>query len=77
MLIGVPKEIKNNEYRVGLTPSSVHELIHHNHSILVESAAGHGIGMTDEDYRPGVDGTRGQTFPRAAGGIHRCRTVGS
>ena len=51
MLIGVPKEIKNNEYRVGLTPSSAHELIHHDHRVLVESTAGHGIGMTDEDYR--------------------------
>ena len=51
MLIGVPKEIKNNEYRVGLTPSSAHELVHYNHRVLVESTAGHGIGMTDEDYR--------------------------
>jgi len=51
MLIGVPKEIKNNEYRVGLTPSSVHELVHHNHRVLVESGAGHGIVMTDDDYR--------------------------
>ena len=51
MLIGVPKEIKNNEYRVGLTPSSAHELVHHDHRVLVESTAGHGIGMTDEDYR--------------------------
>ena len=51
MLIGVPREIKNHEYRVGLTPSSVQELHHYNHEILVETAAGHGIGMTDEDYR--------------------------
>lgn len=51
MLIGVPREIKNNEYRVGLTPSSVHELVHHKHRVLVESTAGYGIGMTDDDYR--------------------------
>lgn len=51
MLIGVPKEIKNHEYRVGLTPSSVRELVHHNHRVLVESGAGDGIGMTDDDYR--------------------------
>ena len=51
MLIGVPKEIKNNEYRVGLTPSSVHELVHYNHRVLVQSTAGYGIGMTDDDYR--------------------------
>jgi alanine dehydrogenase len=51
MLIGVPKEIKNHEYRVGLTPGSVRELIHHNHRVMIESGAGDGIGMTDDDYR--------------------------
>ena len=51
MLIGVPKEIKNHEYRVGLTPASVKELTHHDHEVLVETAAGDGIGMTDDDYR--------------------------
>ena len=51
MLIGVPKEIKNHEYRVGLTPGSVRELIHHGHQVLVESEAGAGIGMHDSDYR--------------------------
>jgi len=50
MKIGVPKEIKNHEYRVGLTPSSVHELKHHGHEIIVETTAGHGIGMNDTDY---------------------------
>ena len=51
MLIGVPKEIKNHEYRVGLTPGSVRELVHHNHRVVIETAAGAGIGVTDEDYR--------------------------
>jgi alanine dehydrogenase len=50
MLIGVPKEIKNHEYRVGLTPSSVREMIHHGHSVMVETQAGSGIGCSDEDY---------------------------
>ncbi|MBN2689145.1 MAG: alanine dehydrogenase [Gammaproteobacteria bacterium] len=50
MLIGVPKEIKNQEYRVGLVPSSVRELILHGHEVLVESNAGIGIGFTDADY---------------------------
>jgi alanine dehydrogenase len=50
MRIGVPKEIKNNEYRVGLIPSSVRELVHHGHHVLVESGAGLGIGVSDEDY---------------------------
>ncbi len=50
MLIGVPKEIKNNEYRVGLTPTSVRELCHHGHAVLAEHDAGAGIGATDADY---------------------------
>ncbi len=51
MLIGVPKEIKNHEYRVGLTPSSVRELIAAGHHVLIESNAGAGIGLNDEDYQ--------------------------
>src|SRR5258708_18275849 len=50
MLIGVPKEIKDNEYRVGLTPSSVTELIHHGHEVIVENSAGSGSGLSDPEY---------------------------
>lgn len=50
MLVGVPKEIKNNEFRVGLTPSSVRELVAHGHKVIVESNAGLGIGQSNEDY---------------------------
>lgn len=50
MLIGVPKEIKTHEYRVGLVPSSVRELVHHGHRVLVETGAGNGIGCADADY---------------------------
>lgn len=50
MIIGVPKEIKNHEYRVGMTPASVRELVNHGHSVFVEHDAGMGIGFTDEDY---------------------------
>lgn len=50
MIIGVPKEIKSNENRVGMVPSSVRELVSHGHRILVESNAGSGIGITDSDY---------------------------
>ena len=50
MLIGVPKEIKNNEYRVGLTPAGVRELTLHGHSVVVETHAGHGIGLDNEHY---------------------------
>ena len=50
MLIGVPKEIKNHEYRVGLTPSSVRELTARGHAVLVERSAGAGIGAHDSTY---------------------------
>ncbi|MBW7471413.1 alanine dehydrogenase [Marinobacter sp. M216] len=51
MKIGVPKEIKNNEYRVGMTPAAVHELCGHGHDVFVETQAGAAIGFTDEDYQ--------------------------
>ena len=51
MLIGVPKEVKTHEYRVGLVPGSVRELIHHGHQVVVESGAGAGIGFDDPAYR--------------------------
>lgn len=50
MLIGVPKEIKNNEFRVGMVPAGVRELIHHGHKVMVETNAGKGIGISDADY---------------------------
>jgi len=50
MLIGVPKEIKNHEYRVGMTPASVRELNDSGHLVMVETLAGNGIGSSDEDY---------------------------
>ena len=50
MRVGVPKEIKNNEFRVGLVPASVRELVVHGHEVFVEINAGIGIGMSDDDY---------------------------
>ena len=50
MLIGVPKEIKTKEFRVGLTPTSVREYVHHGHQVLVETNAGLGIQASDDDY---------------------------
>ncbi|HEY4995267.1 MAG TPA: alanine dehydrogenase [Aestuariivirga sp.] len=50
MLIGVPKEIKNHEYRVGLTPQAVGEYVRHGHKVMVEKNAGAGIGCSDLDY---------------------------
>ena len=51
MRIGVPKEIKAQEYRVGLTPGAVREYVAAGHSVVVETGAGAGIGATDEAYR--------------------------
>lgn len=50
MIIGVPKEIKNHEYRVGMIPASVRELVSHGHQVYVETNAGSGIGFSDDDY---------------------------
>ncbi|MEH6590110.1 MAG: alanine dehydrogenase [Halioglobus sp.] len=51
MLIGVPKEIKNHEYRIGLTPAGVKELARHGHQLLVEHDGGLGVGFDNEQYR--------------------------
>ncbi|MBV8448728.1 MAG: alanine dehydrogenase, partial [Hyphomicrobiales bacterium] len=50
MLIGVPKEIKVREYRVGLVPANVRELVLHGHAVIVERGAGEGIGVPDGQY---------------------------
>ncbi|TXH32216.1 MAG: alanine dehydrogenase [Rhodospirillaceae bacterium] len=68
MLIGVPKEIKNHEYRVGLVPSSVRELVHHGHKVIVQANAGAGIGFSDKDYKAAgasIVGTAEQVFAKA------------
>ncbi|HAE03471.1 MAG TPA: alanine dehydrogenase, partial [Rhodospirillaceae bacterium] len=51
MRVGVPKEIKNNEFRVGLVPFAVRELCHNGHDVVVETKAGDGIGVSDQDYQ--------------------------
>lgn len=51
MIIGVPKEIKKNESRVGMTPAGVFELVKNNHQVYVQSTAGEGSGFFDDDYR--------------------------
>lgn len=51
MLVGVPKEIKVHEYRVGLTPSSVRELVSNGHKVVVQASAGLAIGLTDDMYK--------------------------
>jgi alanine dehydrogenase len=68
VLIGVPKEIKVHEYRVGMTPSSVREAVAHGHRVLVETQAGAGIGAADDDYRKAgaeIAATTAEVFARA------------
>ena len=60
MIIGVPKEIKPSEHRVGITPSTASRLIDENHTVLVQKNSGEGIGATDDEYRKiGVDVVEG------------------
>jgi alanine dehydrogenase len=68
MLVGVPKEIKDNEYRVGLIPSTVRELTVKGHQVLVETNAGVGAGLTDDDYKAAgaaIAAKAGDVFARA------------
>ena len=69
MLIGVPKEIKNHEYRVGLTPQAVREYIRHGHQVMVEKNVGIGIGCMDSDFESAgatIAETASQIFAKAA-----------
>ena len=50
MIIGVPKEIKNHEYRIGLTPAGVKELVVNGHDVIVENNGGAAIGFENEQY---------------------------
>lgn len=51
MNVGVPKEIKTEEYRVGMTPAGVRELVNRGHTVLVQRSAGEGVGLTDQAYQ--------------------------
>ncbi|HMR13850.1 MAG TPA: alanine dehydrogenase [Arachnia sp.] len=51
MLIGIPREVKNNEFRVAITPAGVHELVDRGHRVLIEASAGVGSAVSDDDYR--------------------------
>jgi alanine dehydrogenase len=65
MLVGIPREIKDNEYRAGMVPGSVVELVHHGHQVLVQSQLGAGIGVNDDEYR-----AAGATVVESAGDIY-------
>jgi len=51
MKVGVPKEVKNHEYRVAITPAGVHELVQHGHEVFVEATAGEGSSITDDEFK--------------------------
>ncbi len=51
MLVGVPKEIKNHEYRVAITPAGVKEFVNHGHKVVIETNAGAGSAISDDAYR--------------------------
>jgi alanine dehydrogenase len=68
MLIGVPKEIKVHEYRVGLTPAGVRELVGHGHQVIIQTQAGTGIGIPDAQYEAagaGIVADAAEVFARA------------
>src|ERR1700758_3474642 len=68
MRIGVPKEIKVHEYRVGLVPAGVRELVSAGHEVIVETGAGNGIGVDDAQFAAvgaGIAKTAGEVFERA------------
>ncbi|HEV7896801.1 MAG TPA: alanine dehydrogenase [Planosporangium sp.] len=51
MKVGIPREVKNHEYRVAITPAGVHEFVRHGHEVFIEAGAGLGSSITDEEYR--------------------------
>jgi alanine dehydrogenase len=68
MKVGIPKEIKTLEFRVGMTPAGVRELVHDGHEVVVETNAGLGIGMSDADYEnagASIAGTPEEIFASA------------
>ena len=50
MKVGIPREIKNHEYRVAITPAGVHELVRGGHQVVIEAGAGEGSSIPDEDF---------------------------
>jgi alanine dehydrogenase len=68
MIIGIPREIKDHEYRVSLTPDGASTLRHIGHDVWVEASAGEGSGFTDEDYRhagASIAGSHEEVFDKA------------
>ena len=70
MIIGVPKEIKNREYRVGMTPAGVQSLVQRGHKVIVQNAAGEGSGIRDDEYA-----SAGATMVRNAADVWAAKMV--
>ena len=61
MIVGCPKEIKNEEYRVGMTPNGVKDFVRAGHTVIVEAGAGVGSGFSDKEYKAaGADARSGR-----------------
>ena len=69
MRVGTVREIKDHEYRVGLTPESVREYVAHGHQVMVETQAGAGIGADDDAYRRAGAALRPHRYVAAARGV--------
>jgi alanine dehydrogenase len=68
LIIGIPKEIKNNEYRVSLDPCGVKDLVEHGHTVIVQKSAGEGAGISDDNYTTAgakIQSTAGEIFNQA------------
>ena len=75
MIVGVPKEIKQDEYRVAMLPVGVEELVRRGHKVLLEAGAGTGSGLPDSDYAQSgaelIEGVCGGECDEERGGIDR------
>lgn len=76
MRAGVPKEVKDHEYRVAITPIGVHELVAHGHEVLIQESAGVGSGITDADY-VGAGATMVDRFSRSTPASRTIPAVGT
>ena len=79
MIIGIPKEIKNHEYRVGMTPEAVQQTVSHGHQVIVQMSAGIGLGIGDEKYKKAgaqIAKTAPDIFKKSGNDCQSQRTAG-
>jgi hypothetical protein len=73
--VGIPKEIKNHEYRVAITPAGVMELVQHGHQVVIETGAGLGSSIPDADYVEAGSRCPGTEGRGSAGVARPCRSL--